>query len=169
MESNTPSSIYKKGNQSAAGIRSQAGPTRLSDLGLGKLPPQAVDLEEALLGALMLEKEPLANVIELLRPATFYKEGHQLIFEAIQGLFQASQPVDLLTVNNFLKQNGTLDKAGGKGGAIQGIGWQLLTRTLEESEQDWKTFQTTFDLWKSINEDIKPKRTSYQIKHQKNG
>jgi replicative DNA helicase len=113
MESNTPSSIYKKGNQSSAGIRSQAGPTRLSDLGLGKLPPQAVDLEEALLGALMLEKEPLANVIELLRPATFYKEGHQLIFEAIQGLFQASQPVDLLTVNNFLKQNGSLEKAGG--------------------------------------------------------
>ena len=103
MESNTPSSIYKKGNQSA-GVRSQAGPTRLSDLGLGKLPPQAVDLEEALLGALMLEKEPLANVIELLRPASF---------EAIQGLFQASQPVDLLTVNNFLKQNGSLEKAGG--------------------------------------------------------
>ena len=113
MESNTPSSIYKKGNQSSAGIRSQASPTRLSDLGLGKLPPQAVDLEEALLGALMLEKEPLANVIELLRPASFYKEGHQLIFEAIQGLFQASQPVDLLTVNNFLKQNGSLEKAGG--------------------------------------------------------
>ncbi len=112
MESNTPSSIYKKGNQSAS-VRSQAGPMRLSDLGLGKLPPQAVDLEEALLGALMLEKEPLANVIELLRPASFYKEGHQLIFEAIQGLFQASQPVDLLTVNNFLKQNGSLEKAGG--------------------------------------------------------
>ncbi len=71
MESNTPSSIYKKGNQSAS-VRSQAGPMRLSDLGLGKLPPQAVDLEEALLGALMLEKEPLANVIELLRPASFY-------------------------------------------------------------------------------------------------
>lgn len=112
MESNTPSSIYKKGNQSA-GIRTQTSPTRLSDLGLGKLPPQAVDLEEALLGALMLEKEPLANVIEILKPATFYKEGHQLIFESIQGLFQASQPVDLLTVNNYLKQNGNLEKAGG--------------------------------------------------------
>jgi len=59
-------------------------------------------------------------------------------------------------------------RTAGKGGAIQGIGWQLLTRTLEESEQDWKTFQTTFDLWKSINEDIKPKRTSYQLTHKKN-
>jgi hypothetical protein len=59
-------------------------------------------------------------------------------------------------------------RTAGKGGAIQGIGWQLLTRTLEESAQDWKTFQTTFSLWKSINEDIKPKRTSYQITHQKN-
>jgi replicative DNA helicase len=55
MESNTPASIYKKGNQSTGStVRSQTGPTRLSDLGLGKLPPQAVDLEEALIGALML-------------------------------------------------------------------------------------------------------------------
>jgi len=59
-------------------------------------------------------------------------------------------------------------RTAGKGGAIQGIGWQLLTKTLEESAQDWKTFCTTFDLWKSINEDIKPKRTSYQITYQKN-
>jgi len=80
---------------------------------LGKLPPQAVDLEEALLGALMLEKEPLANVIELLKPESFYKEAHQKIFEAIQGLFVASQPVDLLTVNNYLKTKGLLDLAGG--------------------------------------------------------
>jgi hypothetical protein len=59
-------------------------------------------------------------------------------------------------------------RTAGKGGAIQGIGWQLLTRTLEDSAKDWETFQTTFSLWKSINEDIKPKRTSYQLTHQKN-
>jgi len=59
-------------------------------------------------------------------------------------------------------------RTAGKGGAIQGIGWQFLTRTLEESAKDWQTFQTTFSLWKSINEDIKPKRTSYQLTHQKN-
>lgn len=86
---------------------------RLSDIGLGKLPPQALDLEEALLGALMLEKEPLANVIELLKPESFYKESHQLIFKAIQSLFIASEPVDLLTVNNQLKKTGELELAGG--------------------------------------------------------
>ncbi|TBH73877.1 replicative DNA helicase [Aquirufa nivalisilvae] len=110
MESNNPSSISKKANSS---YNRSNQPARLSDLGLGKLPPQAPELEEVLLGALMLEKEPLANVIELLKPETFYKEAHQKIFQAIQGLFQASQPVDLLTVNNYLKVNGDLEKAGG--------------------------------------------------------
>ena len=80
MESNTPSSIFKKGNQQANTANRTNMPQRLSDMGLGKLPPQALDLEEALLGALMLEKEPLANVIELLKPDTFYKEAHQKIF-----------------------------------------------------------------------------------------
>lgn len=87
--------------------------SKLTDIGLGKLPPQAVDLEEALLGALMLEKDPLANVIELLRPDSFYKESHQHIFKAIQDLFSNSEPVDLLTVNNQLKKTGSLELAGG--------------------------------------------------------
>jgi len=112
MDSNTPAQIFNKGRQGSGNVRSNA-PQRLSDLGLGKLPPQAIDLEEALLGALMLEKEPLANVIELLKPETFYKDSNQKIFGAIQALFTASQPVDLLTVNNHLKSTGDLEKAGG--------------------------------------------------------
>jgi len=59
-------------------------------------------------------------------------------------------------------------RTAGKGGAIQGVGWQLLTRTLEESAKDWEVFKTTLSLWKSINEDIKPKRTSYQLTYKKN-
>ena len=57
--------------------------TRLNNLvsGLGKLPPQAVDLEEAVLGALMLEKDALSAVIDILKPEVFYKESHQKIFE----------------------------------------------------------------------------------------
>lgn len=111
MEINSSSNQVRRGNSS--GISRSNGPVRLGDLGLGKLPPQAVDLEEALLGALMLEKEPLTNVIELLKPDSFYKEAHQKIFQAIQGLFQASQPVDLLTVHNYLKTNGNLEATGG--------------------------------------------------------
>ena len=56
--------------------------------GLGKLPPQAIDLEEAVLGALMLEKDALSAVIDILKPDIFYVDAHQKIFQAIQVLFQ---------------------------------------------------------------------------------
>ena len=56
--------------------------------GLGKLPPQAIDLEEAVLGALMLEKDALSSVIDILKPEVFYKDNHQKIFQAIKTLFE---------------------------------------------------------------------------------
>jgi replicative DNA helicase len=79
----------------------------------GKLPPQALDLEEAVLGALMLEKNALNAVIDILKPESFYKEAHQKIFAAIVNLFQKTEPVDILTVTNELKKNGELDIVGG--------------------------------------------------------
>ncbi|MBL4653062.1 MAG: replicative DNA helicase [Flavobacteriales bacterium] len=79
----------------------------------GKLPPQAVDLEEAVLGALMLEEEAVNDVIDILQPKSFYKETHQKIFEVIQILFQDSEPIDILTVTEKLKKRGDLDFVGG--------------------------------------------------------
>lgn len=79
----------------------------------GKLPPQAVDLEEAVLGALMLEKDALAAVIDMLKPEIFYKDAHQVIFRAIYNLFSKSEPIDILTVTNALKQSGELELVGG--------------------------------------------------------
>lgn len=79
----------------------------------GKLPPQAVDLEEAVLGALMLEKEAVNTAIDILQPKSFYKEIHQKIFSVIQDLFQGSEPVDILTVTQELKKRGELDLVGG--------------------------------------------------------
>lgn len=79
----------------------------------GKLPPQAIDLEEAVLGALMLEKEALNDVIDILSPQSFYKEEHQKIFSAIIELFQLGKPIDLLTVTETLKSRGELDFVGG--------------------------------------------------------
>ncbi len=79
----------------------------------GKVPPQAIDLEEAVLGALMLEQEPLNSVIDVLKPEMFYKESHQEIYRAIHNLFNKSEPVDILTVTNELKQNGNLELVGG--------------------------------------------------------
>lgn len=80
---------------------------------LGKVPPQAVDLEEAVLGALMLEKDALTNVIDILKVESFYKESHKVIFQAILDLFTESQPIDMLTVTSQLRKNGALEVAGG--------------------------------------------------------
>ena len=80
---------------------------------LGKLPPQAIDMEEAVLGALMLEKDALTAVVDILSPGSFYKDAHGLIYEAILDLFNAGEPIDLLTVVNQLRKNGSLELAGG--------------------------------------------------------
>lgn len=80
---------------------------------LGKLPPQAPELEEAVLGALMLEKNALTAVIEFLKPEHFYAEAHQEIYQAITDLFKGSEPVDMRTVVNQLRKNGKLETVGG--------------------------------------------------------
>lgn len=80
---------------------------------LGKLPPQATDLEEAVLGALMLEKDALTNVIDILRPESFYKEAHKEIYQAIYDLFQESEPIDILTVTSQLRKTGKIEMVGG--------------------------------------------------------
>jgi replicative DNA helicase len=79
----------------------------------GKLPPQALELEEAVLGAMMIDKKGVDEVIDILQPEAFYKDAHKYIFEAIFQLFTDSQPVDLLTVSAQLRKNGKLEIAGG--------------------------------------------------------
>jgi replicative DNA helicase len=79
----------------------------------GKLPPQALDLEEAVLGALMLQKNPLNDVIDMLKPDVFYKDAHQRIYAAIQDLFAQSEAIDILTVTNHLRKKGELELVGG--------------------------------------------------------
>jgi replicative DNA helicase len=90
-----------------------AGRTSLQNNELGKIPPQAVDLEEAVLGALMLEREAVNEVIDILKAESFYKESHQKIFKAIHELFQRSEPIDILTVTAELRKMGELEIVGG--------------------------------------------------------
>ena len=78
-----------------------------------RIPPQAVDLEEAVLGAIMLESSALISVADILKPETFYKEAHQRIYAAIQNLSERSEGVDSLTVMQELKRLETLDIIGG--------------------------------------------------------
>ena len=80
---------------------------------LGKLPPQAPDLEEAILGALMLEKKALTDVVEFLRPEHFYSDQHKEIYTSIIDLFKSSEPVDMRTVVAQLRKNGKLEVVGG--------------------------------------------------------
>lgn len=79
----------------------------------GKLPPQAPDIEEAVLGALMLEKHAISVIAEILKPESFYKDSHAIIYEAIISLFNRSEPIDILTVTSELRKNGKLDLVGG--------------------------------------------------------
>lgn len=109
MESEQNSN-YNQGTKSRTSTRRTT--TNISSQ-MGKLPPQAVDLEEAVLGALMLEKDALSSVIDILKADTFYVDAHKKIFAAIQYLFQNSMPVDLLTVTNRLRQTGELEVVGG--------------------------------------------------------
>lgn len=80
---------------------------------LGKLPPQALELEESVLGALMIEKEAFGLVADLLRPESFYSDKHRYIFEAIRALSNQDNPVDVLSVAQQLKSMGLLEDAGG--------------------------------------------------------
>ena len=80
---------------------------------IGKIPPQALELEEAVLGAIMIDKDATNNVLEILKPECFYSENNKKIFEAIIELFKNMQPIDILTVKEELVRRKKLDEIGG--------------------------------------------------------
>ncbi len=83
------------------------------DLAGGKMPPQAVELEEVVLGAIMLEKDAIISVIDILKPESFYVDAHQKIYKAIIDLFSKDQPIDILTVTEELRKQEVLNEVGG--------------------------------------------------------
>ncbi|MCO5234829.1 MAG: replicative DNA helicase [Chitinophagaceae bacterium] len=85
----------------------------LGSMVYGKVPPQARDLEEAVLGAIMLEKSAFDTVVEILKPECFYVDAHQRIYKAMQSLAQKSMPIDLLTVVEELRIKEELELIGG--------------------------------------------------------
>lgn len=87
--------------------------TPVIELEKGRIPPQAVDLEEAVLGAMLIDNSAINEVIDTLGPHVFYREAHQHIFNAIKTLFGAAQPIDILTVSQELRKEGKLDEVGG--------------------------------------------------------
>ncbi len=95
------------------GGRSGRAPVPMSPT--GKLPPQRLEMEAAVLGALMLEKDALTTVVDILKAHSFYKDCHQRIYKAISNLFDKSEPIDQLTVVQELRETGELEAAGGVG------------------------------------------------------
>ncbi len=85
--------------------------TTLSDY--GKVPPQAIDMEEAVLGAIMLEKEAVITILDILKPESFYKDAHRKIFKAVSDLCLREYPVDLYTVTEELRNHNELESIGG--------------------------------------------------------
>jgi replicative DNA helicase len=87
--------------------------TTFGNMDMSKLQPQARDLEEAVLGAMMLEKYAPEKVASYLKKEAFYVEAHQYIYEGIIQLFTDGHPIDILTVTEQLRKNGTLEAVGG--------------------------------------------------------
>ncbi|EAY26049.1 replicative DNA helicase [Microscilla marina] len=80
---------------------------------LGKVPPQALELEEIVLGALMIDRNVISSVVSILKPKDFYKPAHQEIYQTIFDLYAESNPVDILTVSQLLRKKVKLDMVGG--------------------------------------------------------
>jgi replicative DNA helicase len=78
-----------------------------------KLPPQNIDAEKSLLGALLMDREAINKVADHLRSQDFYQRGHQIIYEAVMALFDKREPIDLLNLSNKLEEMGALEQIGG--------------------------------------------------------
>lgn len=102
-----------KKNAGFTGRKPRPKGEELSSFVFGKVPPQAIPLEEAVLGALMIDKDALTSVLDILQPESFYLDAHQLIYRAMLRLFERSQPIDLLTVTEELKKTAHLEAIGG--------------------------------------------------------
>jgi replicative DNA helicase len=80
---------------------------------IGRVPPQAIETEQVVLGAMMLERNAVNETVDILNQNSFYDPKHQYIFKAIKELFASTNPVDLVTVTARLMKNGELEAAGG--------------------------------------------------------
>jgi len=81
--------------------------------GFGRVPPQNIEAERSALGAMILDKDAIPSAAEILRSEDFYRENHQLIYKAIMDLFDKGEPIDLITVSEYLKKKDILESVGG--------------------------------------------------------
>ncbi len=84
------------------------------DTGMLKMLPQSIEAEEAVLGAVLVNPVSLGRIVEYLKPASFYKPAHRLIYEAVIELFKRNEPIDIVTVSEYLRTKDELENAGGR-------------------------------------------------------
>ena len=80
---------------------------------LDRMPPQNIEAEQSVLGAVLIEQSSIAKISDLLNPEDFYREAHRLIYRAVLGLFERSEAIDFITVVDILRRENTLEQAGG--------------------------------------------------------
>src|SRR3990167_729956 len=86
----------------------------ITDTTIESMPPQSVEAEQAVLGALLVNGEAVSRVVDVLEPTYFYRKAHQVIFAAMLDLFDQSEPIDIVTVCQYLKDKGHLENIGGR-------------------------------------------------------
>src|SRR5215813_14576780 len=86
----------------------------LSDNSLDKLPPQSIEAEQAVLGALLVNGEAISRVADIVRHEYFYRKAHQVIYAAMLDLFEKGEPIDIVTISQYLKDAGTIENIGGR-------------------------------------------------------
>lgn len=86
----------------------------ISDAPIERLPPQSIEAEQAVLGSLLVATDAISRVVDVLEPDYFYRKSHQVIYAAILDLFDKNEPIDIVTVSQYLKDEGKLDLVGGR-------------------------------------------------------
>jgi replicative DNA helicase len=85
----------------------------MADTDIRKVPPQNLEAERAVLGAILMDNETVYTVMEILEPSAFYQPSHRLIFSTMLDLSERGEPIDIVTLTDRLRSAGSLDKAGG--------------------------------------------------------
>src|SRR5580658_4897596 len=86
----------------------------LTDTALERMPPQSIESEQAVLGSLLVSGDGITRVLDIIEPDYFYRKVHQVIYSAMVHLFDNNEPIDILTVSQYLDDSGKLDSLGGR-------------------------------------------------------
>src|ERR671911_2371060 len=81
---------------------------------IDRLPPQSLEAEQSVLGAILIDRDAVVEVAEFLRPADFYRQANGAVYAAVLELFEKREPVDIVTVSEVLERNGELESVGGR-------------------------------------------------------